>query len=168
MSQDRRTRLRDILDELDKYFQEFEEDVQNFARDSISAARLKTDPFVAGFSFRLGPEGRPSVQLFGDSPLHHGDFRSPMSEQVLDKKNGLLRLVFEMPGVKKEDIQVEATDDSAVVTAEREPRKYRAEVELEARVQPDSGRAEYNNGVLEITFSLRDKANNGYKRVNIV
>jgi HSP20 family protein len=73
-----------------------------------------------------------------------------------------------MPGVEKEDIKVEATEDSAVVTAERDSRKYRAEIHLKAQVQPDSGKAEYRNGVLEISFSLRDKTNKGYRRVNIV
>jgi HSP20 family protein len=168
MSEDRRRNLRDALDELDKYFEEFEKDIQEFARNSISAAHLTNEPYVAGFSFRLGPQGRPSVQFFGDSPLQSDGFRSPMSEQLLDEKDNVLRLVLDMPGVEKGDIQVEATDDSAVVTAERESRKYRAKIDLKAAVQPDSGKAEYKNGVLEISFSLRDKTNKGYRRVNIV
>ncbi len=130
MSEDRRRDLRDMLAELDKYFEEFEKDVQDFARNSISAAHLKTEPYIAGFSFRLGPEGRPDIQLFGDSSLNHDGFRSPMSEQILDEKKGVLRLVLDMPGVEKADIQVEATDDTAVVTAERESRKYRAEIRV--------------------------------------
>ena len=168
MSEDRRRNLRDMLDELDKYFEEFEKDVQNFARNSVSAAHLKTEPYVAGFSFRLGPEGRPTIQFFGDSPMQQDGFRSPMSEQLLDEKNGVLRLVLDMPGVEKEDIHVEATEDRAVVTAERESRKYRAEIDLKAQVDPDGGRAEYKNGVLAISFSLRDKTNKGYRRVNLV
>ena len=168
MSEDKRKNLRDMLDELDKYFEEFEKDVQEVVRDSISAVHSETEPYVAGFSFRLGPEGKPSVQFFGDSPLRHDGFRSPMSEQILDEKNGRLRLVLDMPGVEKSDIKVEATEDSAVVTAERDSRKYKADIDLKAKVQPESGRAEYKNGVLEISFSLRDKANKAYRRVNIV
>jgi HSP20 family protein len=168
MSEDRRRNLRDMLDELDKYFEEFEKDVQSVVRNSISAVHSQTEPYVAGFSFRLGPEGKPSVQFFGDSPLHHDGFRSPMSEQILDEKNGLLKLVLDMPGVEKSDIKVEATEDSTVVTAERGSRKYKADIDLKAQVQPDGGNAEYRNGLLEITFSLRDKANKGYRRVNIV
>jgi HSP20 family protein len=167
LSEDRRKNLRDMLDELDKYFEEFEKDVQDVVRNSISAVHSQTEPYVAGFSFRLGPEGRPNVQFFGDSPLHHDGFRSPMSEQILDEKNGLLRLVLDMPGVEKSDINVEATEDSAVVTAERGPRKYKADIDLKAQVKPDGGKAEYKNGVLEISFSLRDKTNKGYRRVNI-
>ena len=168
MSEDRRKNLRDMLDELDKYFEEFEKDVQDVVKDSISTVRSQTEPYVAGFSFRLGPEGRPSVQFFGDSPLHHDGFRSPMSEQILDEKKGLLRLVLDMPGVEKSDIKVEATENNAVVTAERDSRKYRGDIGLEAQVQPESGKAEYKNGLLEISFSLRDKTNKGYRRVNIV
>jgi HSP20 family protein len=167
MSEDRRRNLRDMLDELDKYFEEFEKDVQDVVRNGISAVHSQTEPYVAGFSFKFGPEGRPNVQFFGDSPLHHDGFRSPMSEQILDEKNGLLRLVLDMPGVEKGDINVEATEDSAVVTAERGPRKYKADIDLKAQVQPDGGKAEYKNGVLEISFSLRDKTNKGYRRVNI-
>jgi HSP20 family protein len=168
MSEDKRRNLKDMLDELDKYFEEFEKDVQTFARSSVSVAHLRAEPYVAGFSFKLGPQGRPNVQFFGDSPLHHDGFRSPMTEQMLDERNGVLRLVLDMPGVDKSDIQVDATDDRAVVTAKRESRKYRAEIQFRAQVQPDSGRAEYKNGLLEISFSLRDKTNKGYKRVNIV
>lgn len=160
--------MRDMLDELDRYFEEFEKEVQDVVRDSITAVHSQTDPYVAGFSFRLGPEGRPSVQFFGDSPLHHDGFRSPMSEQILDESKGLLRLVLDMPGVEKSDIKVEATEDSAVVSAERGSRKYKADFDLKAQVEPDGGRAEYKNGVLEISFSLKDKTNKGYKRVNIV
>ncbi len=166
-SQDRRKTLRDALDELDRYFEEFEKDVQNFAKSTISAAGLGKEPYVAGFSLRLGPEGRPSVQFFGDRPLNRDGFRSPMSEQILDEGSSTLRLVLDMPGVEKEDIKVDVTDDRAVVTAEREARKYRGEIGLRAAVLPESGKAEYKNGVLEISFSTRDKANKGYKRVNI-
>lgn len=168
MSEDRRKTLRDMLDELDRYFEEFEKDVQDFARHSISAAGPGSEPYVAGFSFRMGPGGRPSVQFFGDSPLNSEGSRSPLTEQLVDEKAGLLRIVLDMPGVEKEDIKVEASDDRAVVTAERGSRNYKAEVQLERPVQADTGNAEYKNGVLEISFSIRDKANKGYRRVNIV
>ena len=168
MNEDKRRNLKDMLDELDKYFEEFEKDIQNFARNSISATRVAAEPYIAGFSFRVGPEGRPHVQFFGDSPLRHNGFRIPMNEQLLEEKNNTLRVVLDMPGVDKGDILVDATDDRLIVTAERESRKYKAEIDLKAKVQPDSGMAEYKNGVLEISFSLRDKANKGYKRVNIV
>lgn len=168
MSDDRRKNLREMLDELDKYFEGFEKDIQEAVRNSLSAARSPNKPFVAGFSFRLGPEGKPTIQFFGDNPAQNDGYRSPMSEQIIDEKNGVLRIVLDMPGVEKSDIQVDATEESAVIKAERGNRKYRAEIALKAEVKPDDGKAEYKNGLLEISFSLKDKANKGFKRVNIV
>jgi HSP20 family protein len=116
----------------------------------------------------MGPEGRPSVQVFGNDPIGGSGFRSPINEQVVDEKNGNLRIILEMPGVEKEGIRVEATEESAVITAEGGDRKYRADLDLKAPVHPESGKAEYKNGMLEISFSLKDKANKGFKRVNVV
>jgi HSP20 family protein len=168
MEEDRRKDLRDVLDELDKYFEELEKSIHETVRESLAAARSSAKPIVAGFSFAMGPEGKPSIQFFGDSPTHAGGYRSPISEQVVDSKGGLLRLVIEMPGVDKEHIQVEAKEDSVIVSAEKGNRKYKAEIDLKAEVDPNSGRAEYTNGILEISFSMRDKANKGFKRVDIV
>ena len=168
MGEDQRRGLRDMLDELDKIFEDFETEIQDAVKSTLSVASKHQKPFVAGFSMKLGPEGRPTIQFFGDLPAHGDGFRSPLNEQVVDGKNGLLRLVFDMPGVEKGDIKVDAAEEHAVVTAEREGRKYRAEMQLKARVDPESGKAEYKNGVLEISFSLKDKDNKGYRRVDIV
>jgi len=168
MSEDKRKDLRDMLDELDDYFDNFQKEIEDVVKNSILGARQSVKPFIAGFSFNLGPEGKPSVQIFGNNPVSGDGFRSPISEQVVDEKTGTLRLLLEMPGVEKDDIKVEATEDTAVITAENDGRKYRAELGLKTPVKPDSGKAEYKNGILEISFSLKDKANKGFKRVNVV
>jgi len=168
MSEDRRKDLRDMLDEIDKYFDGFEKEIEDAVKNSIFGSEGTGKPFIAGFSFNLGPEGKPSLQTFGTNPITGNGFRSPINEQVIDEKNGVLRLLLEMPGVEKEDIKVDATEDRAVITAETSEKKYRAELGLQAPVRPDSGKAEYKNGMLEISFSLKDKANKGYKRVNVV
>ncbi|MDV3276907.1 MAG: Hsp20 family protein [Nitrososphaerales archaeon] len=168
MSDDKRRNLRDMLDELDRYFEEFEKDIQEAVREGISGSKIFSKPFMAGFQMRLGPEGKPSVQFFGDNPQHADGYRVPLTEQALDLKNGVLRLVLDMPGVEKGDIEISATDGNAMLKAERDGRKYRAEIQLKAQVEPESGKAEYRNGVLEISFSLKDKANKGSRRVNVV
>jgi HSP20 family protein len=77
-------------------------------------------------------------------------------------------LVVDLPGVDKGDIDISVASNKAIIKAEHDDRKYRAEIELKAEIEPESGKAEYRNGVLEISFSLRDKTNKGYRRVNIV
>ncbi|MDV3244134.1 MAG: Hsp20 family protein [Nitrososphaerales archaeon] len=168
MSDDPRRNLRDMLDELERYFEELEKNIQDAVRERIPGTKFFSKPFVAGFQMRIGPEGKPSVQFFGDSPQHGDGFRAPMTEQMVDEKTAALRLVLDMPGVEKKDIDISATGATVVVKAERENRRYKAEIALKTQVEPDSGRAEYRNGVLEISFSLRDKTNKGFKRVNVV
>ncbi|MDG6985219.1 MAG: Hsp20/alpha crystallin family protein [Nitrososphaerota archaeon] len=165
---DRRKDLRDMLDELDRYFEDFEKDIEETVKSAIFGKEGESKPFIAGFTFNMGPEGKPSVQVFGNNPVRRDGFRSPINEQVVDEKNGLLRVILEMPGVDKEDIKVDATEDSAVVTAQRGEKNYRAELSLKVPVRPESGKAEYRNGMLEISFSLKDKPNKGFKRVNVV
>ncbi len=155
------------MDELEDYFESLERDIQEALKRGLEPMDFGK-PFVAGFSFNLGPEGKPSLQVFGDSPTRHDGFRAPINEQVVDEKNGILRILLEMPGVEKEDIKVESTEDTAQITAENADKKYRAELELKVPVKPESGKAEYKNGMLEISFSLKDKANKGFRRVNVV
>lgn len=168
MSQeDKRKNLRDMLDELDRYFEELEKDLQNSMRRALGEGRLMTGPVVGGFAMKMGPDG-PSIQFFGDN-LHQSDgFRAPLTEQVVDDKTGSLRIVVDLPGVDKENISVSATERSVVVKAEQATRRYRSELDLKAEVDPDTGKAEYKNGVLEILFSLRDKSNKGARRVRVV
>ena len=166
MGEDKRKTMRDLMDDLDDYFEDLEREIQEVVKKSIDSAKLGR-PFVAGFTLNVGPEGKPSIQIFGDSPVRHDGFRSPINEQVVDVRGGVLRIILEMPGVEKQDIKVDATEDTAVVTAERGEKRYRAELNLKASVKPDSGKAEYKNGMLEISFSLKDKANKGFKRVNV-
>lgn len=167
-SGDKRRDLRDMLDELDRYFEDFEKDIENTVRNAFFGRDRENKPFIAGFTFNMGPEGKPSVQIFGNNPVRRDGFRSPINEQVVDEKNGLLRAILEMPGVEKEDINVDATEEGAVITAERGEKHYRAELSFKTPVKAESGKAEYKNGMLEISFSLRDKANKGSRRVNVV
>ena len=168
MSEDMRKNLKDMLDELDRYFEDFENDIQDAVRERLAGTKIFSKPFVAGFQMRMGPEGKPTVQFFGDNPQQGDGARSPLTEQIVDQKGGTLKLVMDMPGVEKGDIEISATEDSTGVKAEKGPRKYGAQVALKAKVDPDTGKAEFKNGVLEISFSLRDKANKAYRRVNVV
>ena len=168
MSEDMRKNLRDMLDELDRYFEDFENDIQDAMKQRFAGAKPFSKPFVAGFQMRIGPEGKPSIQFFGNNPLQGDGSRSPMSEQIVDEKAGILRVVMDLPGVEKEDIQITAAEESLGVKAERGQRKYGSEVTLRAKVDPDTGKAEFKNGVLDISFSLKDKANKAFRRVNIV
>jgi HSP20 family protein len=165
--EDRRKNLRDVMDELDRYFEELEKELQDSVRHAFGKGTRETAPFVGGFSMQVGPDG-PAIQFFGDDVVKNDGYRVPLSEQILEEKSGVLKVVMDLPGIDKQAIEVSATDSRVVVEAVQGERKYRGSVELKAEVDPNSGRAEYNNGVLEISFSLREKSNKGARRVNVV
>ena len=57
---------------------------------------------------------------------------------------------MDLPGVEKEDINIEATEEEVRVSAERGDRKYYKTVRLPDSVKPDTAKATYKNGVLTI------------------
>lgn len=64
----------------------------------------------------------------------------------------LIRVVADLPGVSRSDISVQSDGEYVTIGAESETRSYDERVALPARVDPESGSATYNNGVLEVTF----------------
>ncbi|MGA2663750.1 MAG: Hsp20 family protein [Nitrososphaerales archaeon] len=168
MSEERRRYLRDMLDELDRHFDEFERSVEEAVKASVNTGqRAFSRPVVTGMAMGFGPEGKPRIQFFGDNLIGPDGFRSPIYEQVVDEKEGTLRLVFELPGIEKEDVEISALEEKVTLEAVKEERRYRTEVLLQRAIDPDSGTATYRNGLLEVAFKLRDNTNKGYRRVTV-
>ncbi len=158
-----------MLDELDHYFEEFERSVEEAVRSSVNTgARAFSKPVVAGMAMGFGPEGKPRIQFFGDNLIGPDGFRAPIYEQVLDEKEGNLRLLVELPGVEKEDVQISALEDKVTLEAAKGERMYRTEIVLQRDIDPDSGEASYKNGLLDVVFKLRDNTNKGYRSVRVV
>jgi len=161
--------MKDMLDEIDRYFEDFEKSIEETIRSGFSnSQQFFARPVVKGMALGLGPEGRPQISFFGDNPSGVGGFRLPICEQVVDDKEGTLRVVVELPGVEKEDVQLSALEDKLSLKAEKGERKYQVEVELQREVDPESGNATCRNGLLDVLFKQRDKANKGYRRVTVV
>ena len=169
MSDDKRKTLRDLLDELDRSFDEMEREIEEAVRHGFEGGRkVFSRPFVAGISMGMGPEGKPTIQLFGNDPLSGEGFRSPIREQVIDDNAKTLRVIVEIPGVEKNVIEIAASEDRVSIKAEKDARKYRSEFPLKREVDPESAKAEYKNGILDLFFLIKDKTNKGYRRVSVV
>ena len=169
LSEERRRYLRDMLDELDRYFDEFERSMEEAVRSSVNMGQKAfSKPVVTGMAMGFGPEGKPRIQFFGDNPVGPDGYRAPIYEQVVDEKEGNLRLLVELPGVEKEDLQISALEERVTLEAAKGERLYRSEIPLQREIDPDSGEATYKNGLLEVVFKLRDKTNKGYRRVKVV
>lgn len=144
--------FRRIMEDLEREFEMFERELDRMlSRVSKEGAEV-IGPYVYGFSVTIGPEGVPIVRTFGNVPRAEEGYRTPFVDVIVDDKANQVRVIAELPGVSKEDIDINATEKTVEIKAERGERKYRAVVDLPVEVDVGSAKASYNNGVLEITF----------------
>ena len=109
---------------------------------------------VYGLSVRtLG--GKPVIESFGNiretakGPVVE-EVREPMVD-VFDEQDHIL-VIAELPGVSESEIKIEVAGDILNLTASDKDRKYAKEILLPGKVNPDSVKTSYNNGILEITL----------------
>ena len=130
-------------------------------------------PIVYGYSMTIGPDGKPQVTKFGNVKsldrldakkkniaANPSDKASPMSierEPLVDVNatEKEVKVVVEMPGVRKEDIKVNAANSHVDIFASYNSRKYQTSIELPKEADVETARSNYNNGILEITFNKK-------------
>jgi HSP20 family protein len=71
-----------------------------------------------------------------------------------------LRVVADIPGVDKRDIDLRCDGEVLTLDAGGDAREYHERVRLPARVDEHSAAASYNNGILEVTFDRADDSAN--------
>ena len=108
-------------------------------------------PARCGCGAGAGPYGAPYMRRFGDMPPAG---RRLQIDVIRDEKNGLLKMVAEVPGVERDDIEVTVRDDAVHVRASRGDAEYEGSVPIGAAVDRDSVKAAYRNGILEVSFPV--------------
>lgn len=160
------------FDSFERIFREFDEEFEQMRgymneiiRRSMQGELPSPEeggPYVYGFTMRVGPEGRPQIHEFGNIPglMRTGKLggtgkpelgsaaREPLTDVIEDESH--YSITMEMPGINKQDIELEVTENGMVVDVESGNRKYHKEITFDSPVKPDSGTATYNNGILEI------------------
>ena len=144
-------------------FEDMDEMIESMFKTAMSAGRDagSNGPVYYGYSVTIGPDGKPNVKEFGNvRQTKKGTFelgsREAFVDTVVDEREGKLKVVAEMPGVEKQDIHLEALEDSLNIKAEHGDRKYDTNVALNTKVEPSSASATYNNGVLEVKLDLKE------------
>jgi len=150
----RRTGWRfDIFDEMNRMDRMMEEMMQKAF--TMPRAEDGPQPFVYGFSMSVGPDGKPVIREFGNlEPSSKGPMlkeeREPLVD-VMQEGNDVL-VVTELPGVEKDQINLESTDRTLKISVGSPKRRYLKEMELPHLVDPRTAQATYKNGVLEVKF----------------
>ena len=130
-------------------------------------------PFVYGYSMSMGPDGKPIIQEFGNvkpskkpgafgfeqPALEPQDAREPLVDVM--NESDQVRVVAELPGVEKSEIKTTISEDTLTIKVDSAGRRYYKDVQLPSNVDPDSSKASYNNGVLEIMLRKLEPKSKG-------
>ncbi len=172
--------------DIDDMFKEMEkmmdEELKNFTekvpKEYIKERQLpdgstvkELGPFVYGYSMKIGPDGKPEIQEFGN--IKKGlkgapqvkEEREPLVDIV--ETEGEVRVVVELPGVEKSDIKLRGTEDSLEISVDTLQNKYYKEVELPAKVRVKEAASTYKNGVLEVVLPKAEPAQSKGEPIDI-
>jgi HSP20 family protein len=174
----RRSSKDPFFGDIDNMFREMEkmmdEELKNFTekvpKEYVKERKLpdgstvkELGPFVYGYSMKIGPDGKPEIQEFGNIKKslkgipQVKEEREPLVDIV--ETNGEVRVVVELPGVEKSDIKLRGSEDSLTISVDTPQSKYYKEVELPVKVKVKEASSSYKNGVLEVVLPKAESAN---------
>ena len=116
-------------------------------------------PFVYGFSYTAEPGKEPIFREFGNiRPSHRGIEPSMGREPLVDvmEEKEKYKIFMELPGVDKEKVKLDVTENSVQVKTEDDKKFYKT-IDLESSVDSDSAKASYKNGILTLELDKKEK-----------
>ena len=123
-----------------------------------------------GYTMTVGPDGKPVVKEYGNAkpglPLT-SDTREPLVDTIVDEKEKIVKLVAEMPGVEKTDVKIVVENKTVDLSAEHDEKKYHVKVPVQHKVDENSAKASYKNGILQIIFKLVEEEKPTGKKVEV-
>jgi HSP20 family protein len=152
-----------IFEEMDKELSEAEDMLNRMFRTvrQSGTGPSQTFPYYYGYQITVGPDGKPHIREFGNARpsakglMEQSTVRQPLVDTALDEKENTLTITAEMPGITKQDVKVAADDGLVTIHAEKGDKKYHTELPIDTEVDPDTARATYTNGILELKIKLK-------------
>jgi HSP20 family protein len=159
----------DFFEELEEMIDKALEDVEKSMRMLLRSEDVKEldKPRFYGFSIQMNDNGMPKLTKFGDSLMQSKDVRTPFYDQYIDKERKELVVIFELPGIEKEELQLKSSTNKLMLDAKNENRSYNAEVILDSEVEPSSALSAFKNGILTVKFKLKD-FKDGFTNISII
>ncbi len=134
-------------------------------------------PIVYGYSMTIGPDGKPNIREFGNikSPYsgRGGFYQQPSisseREPLVDisSTDKEVKVVVEMPGIKKENIKINAYENTVEITSDNPQKKYHKVVDLPIEADTETAKSTYNNGILEVVFSKKKQTKPRGKEIRV-
>lgn len=170
-SEDRIGRHFDVFDEFEEQFKRMQQRMNNLYRGTLKGdfgISQEGSPKVYGWTYKMGSDGKPVFQEFGNvskTPISKPEELPESREPLIDvqETNKQITVIAEIPGVSKDDVDLEVTNDSLIIRVDNPERRYYKEVKLPDEVDQDCGDAKFNNGVLSITLNKLKPKKKGKK-----
>lgn len=163
--------FRDFFESFDQFFTSFEFPQFEGMNDPDVLEKLKEEGRVFwGYSSFIGPDGKPVIKTWGninpsqgfslsggsegialDEGAENNGYREPFIDIIEDED--YIKILVELPGTSKEQIDLKAKKDGLKLSAGN----FAKFIPLEAEIDPESVKANYNNGVLEIRITIVNK-----------
>ncbi|MFH0714865.1 MAG: archaeal heat shock protein Hsp20 [Candidatus Diapherotrites archaeon] len=125
--------------------------------------RAGNKPVVFGINMRFDPKtGKPVVEEFGNVSQQGGqpvvlDAREPLVD--IQETGDEVLVTAELPGVEKKDVNlVPLKNDQVEISVNARDAKFYKIVKLPSPVLPETAKANFNNGILEVTFKKDAKS----------
>ena len=152
--------------EFDRIFQRMSNSFFNMddVFEGFKGNASRQGPFYYGYTMTVGPDGKPVVKEYGNVKpglLPDSDTRQPIVDTIVDEKEKVVKLIAEMPGVEKTDVKIVVDNNVVDISADHNEKKYSAKVPLKQKIDEDSAKASYKNGILQLTFKLAEEKPRG-------
>ncbi|MEZ5334981.1 MAG: Hsp20 family protein [Methanolobus sp.] len=152
----------------DSEFNDIEDIIEHMMeRLGFNLEDFDKQPFFYGFSVSGHPGEEPEIREFGNVfPDDEDDeFESVIQQYKVDERkplmdifeiDGKVHVTIELCDVEKEDINLSLTETVLELKAQSERVSYSESITLPLTVDPDTVKANYNNGVLDVKMDVKE------------
>jgi HSP20 family protein len=148
---------------------QFEKFIENLMKQFHfpDSTEFKGGPMVWGFSINVGPNKKPLIRQIGNlNPQRQKKVpqdKVPQDDPPIDiiEEDNLITVLTEITGITKSDIKLDTTETRLKLSINTPQRKLSKDITLPAVVIPESAKAWYKNGVLEIKMKKKESKKNG-------
>jgi len=166
----------EMMKDVEKMMQEAFKNVEQQIPKSLVKERKLEDgstvremgPIVYGYSVKIGPDGKPVIRKFGNidafpnilgGGLAVKGEREPLVDVI--KGQNEIKVIAEVPGVNKDDLRVTANEDYVTLESVTGEPRYQKRIDLPEKVDPKTAKSTYKNGIVEISFTQKNKSGGG-------
>lgn len=160
--------LEDLLNEVEKLFEEFEIEIPEELTHYEGEDEDNTKQYIKGYSIIIDSNKKPIIKKFENVDLK--DFKKTLIKKrelitdVIDRHDRI-SIILEIPKVKEENIRIKCYEKSVEIKAYRKIKDeinkpvsnimYNKKIKLSTKISPRTLVSKYNNGILELNLTKK-------------